>query len=89
MIQVRVGENYRVEYVIGRRRRPVQCLGSLTALKLTAINKNSRLVCLDDITGAGYFAASCANESDFHRDVKLMILSPLTQARSLDFRLTN
>jgi hypothetical protein len=63
-----VGKKYRVEYAIGRRRRPVQRLRFLAALKLTAINKNSRLVCLDDVTRTGDFAASCANESDFHRD---------------------
>jgi hypothetical protein len=55
-------------------------------LKQTAIDQDPRLLCLDDVAGAGYFAASRPNESDLHRDVKLMILSPLKQARSLDFR---
>ena len=77
MIQMCVGEKYRVEYEIGRRRRSVQRLGFLSALKLTAINQDPRLPCLDDVTGPGYFAASSANQGDFHCDDELVILGKL------------
>jgi hypothetical protein len=57
-------------------------------LKQAAIKQDPRLFCLDDVTRTGYFAASCANESDFHLDDYLVILSRLKQARLLDLRLT-
>ena len=53
---------------------PIQRLGFLAALKQTAIDKNPRLFCLNDVTRTGYFAASRANEGDFHRDGELVIL---------------
>jgi hypothetical protein len=56
-------------------------------LKQTTIDKNARLLCLNDVTRTGYFAATCANEGDFHRDDELVILCGLKQARLLDFRL--
>jgi hypothetical protein len=68
VIQVCVGEKNRVECAIRRRRRPVQRLGFFAALKQTAIEKNSGLLSLDEITGTGDFSASGANERDFHRD---------------------
>ena len=79
----------RIDHEIGHRRRTIQRLGFFAALKETAINENSRLVRLDDVTGSGHFAASCTNQGDFHFDDELVILGLLKQARSLDLRLTN
>jgi hypothetical protein len=78
MIQMSVGEEHGVEYQIWRGRRPVQRLCFLAALKLTAINQYPRLLRLHDVTGAGYFAASCSNEGDFHPDNCLVIVNWLT-----------
>ena len=50
MIQMSVGEKDRVEFEIRSRWRAIQRLGFLAALKQTAIDKNSRLLCLDDVT---------------------------------------
>ena len=87
MIQMSVRENDRVEFAIRSRWRAIQRLRFFATLKQTAIDKNSRLLCLNDVTRTGYFAASCANEGDFHRDDELVILCGLKQARLLDFRL--
>jgi hypothetical protein len=35
-------------------------------LKQAAINQDSRLFCLDNVTGTSHFAAGGANERDFH-----------------------
>jgi hypothetical protein len=88
MIQMSVGEKYRVECAIRSCWWPIQRLGFFAALKQTAIDKDTRLLCLNDITRTGYFAASRANEDYLHRDGELVILSRLKQARLLDFRLT-
>jgi hypothetical protein len=88
MIQMSVGEKDRVECEIRSCRWPIQRLRFFAALKQTAINQDPRLFCPDDVTRTGYFAASRANEGDFHRDSELVILGTLEQARLLDFRLT-
>jgi hypothetical protein len=82
-----VGEQDRIECAIRRRGRPIQRLRFFAALKQTAIDKDTRLLCLNDVTRTGYFAASRANEGDLHRDGELVILSRLKQARLLDTRL--
>ena len=87
MIQMSVREKDRIEFAIRCRWRAIQRLRFFATLKQTAIDKNSRLLCLNDVTRTGYFAASCANERDFHRDDELVILCGLKQARLLDFRL--
>ena len=89
MIQMCVREKYRVECSIGRGRRSVQRFGFFAALKLTGINQDPRLFCLNDITRTGDFAANRSNESDFHLDEYLVIFSRLIRASLLDFRLTN
>ncbi len=66
MIQMSVRKKDRIEFEIRSRWWPIQRLRFLAALKKTAIDKNSRLLGLNDVTGTGYFAASCANEGDFH-----------------------
>ena len=66
MIQMSVGEYYRIECEIRSRWWPIQSLGFLATLKQTAIDKNSRLLCLNDVTRTRYFAACCANEGDLH-----------------------
>ena len=74
MIQMSMRENDRIEFAIRSCRRTIECLGFLATLKQTAIDKNSRLLCLNDVTRTGYFAATCANEGDFHRDDELVTL---------------
>jgi hypothetical protein len=59
-------ESSTVEFAIRRCWSPIQRLRFFAALKKTAIDQNSRLLGLNDVTGTGYFAASCANEGDFH-----------------------
>ena len=66
MIEMAVREDYRIECAIRSYRRPIQRLGLLASLKETAINQDPRLFCMDDVTGTSYFAASGANECDFH-----------------------
>jgi hypothetical protein len=87
MIQMSVCEKDLIEFAIRGRGWPIQRLRFPASLKQTAIHKNSRLLCLNDVTRTGYFAASCANEGDFHRDDEFVILCGLKQARLLDFRL--
>src|SRR5215831_9661113 len=78
MIQMSVRKQYRVECAIRSCRWPVQRLGFFAALKQTAINHDPRLLCLDDVTGPGYFAASCANEGDFHLDGIFVVMKALS-----------
>ena len=66
MIQVSVREKDCIEFVIRSCWRAIQRLRFFAALKQTTIDKNSRLLGLNDIARAGYFAASCANEGDLH-----------------------
>ena len=66
MIQMSVREKDRIVFAIRCRWRPIQRLRFFATLKQTAIDKNSRLLGLNDVTRTGYFAASCANERDFH-----------------------
>ena len=87
MIQICVREKDRVECEIRSRWRAIQRLRFFATLKQTAIDKNPRLLCLNDVTRTGYFAASRANEGDFHRDDELVTLCGLKQDRLLDFRL--
>ena len=87
MIQMAVREKDRVECEIRSCRRAIQCLRFFATLKQTTVDKNARLFCLNDVTRTGYFAATCANEGDFHRDDEFVILCGLKQARLLDFRL--
>src|SRR6187401_970611 len=89
MIQMSVGKKNRVEFVIRSRWQPIQRLRFPATLKQTTIDKNSRLLCLDDITRTGYFAACCASEGDFHRDDWLVLLSQLKQGHPLDCLFTN
>ena len=58
MIQMSVREKDRVEFAIRSRWRAIQRLRFFATLKQTAIDKNSRLLCLNDVTRTGYFAAS-------------------------------
>ena len=74
MIQMSVREKDRVECEIRSRWRAIQRLRFFATLKQTAIDKNPRLLCLNDVTRTGYFAASCANQGDLHRDDELVIL---------------
>jgi len=87
MIQMPMGEKDRIELAIRSRGRAIQRLRFFAALKQTAIDKNSGLLCFNDVTRTGYFAASCANEGDLHRDGELVILCCLKPARLLDFHL--
>jgi hypothetical protein len=61
-----VRQKDRIEFAIRSRWWPIQRFGFFAALKQTAIEKNPRLLCLNDVTRTGYFAASSANEGDFH-----------------------
>jgi hypothetical protein len=74
MIQMSVRENDRIEFAIRRHWRAIERLRFFAALKQPAIDKDSRLLCLNDVTRTGYFAATCANEGDFHRDDELVTL---------------
>jgi hypothetical protein len=58
-------------------------------LKLTAVDQDPRLLCLNDVTRTGYFAASCANEGDFHRASELSIRDQVWQAEVWGFRPAN
>ena|SRR6188472_462796 len=86
MIQMPMGEKDRIELAIRSRGRAIQRLRFFAALKQTAIDKNSGLLCFNDVTRTGYFAASSANEGDFHV-MMWVILCVLKQTRLLDFRL--
>ena len=74
MIQMSVRENDRIEFAIRSCWRAIQRLRFFATLKQTAVDKNARLLCLYDVTRTGYFAATCANEGDFHRDDELVTL---------------
>src|SRR4029079_12355128 len=89
MIQMSVGKKNRSEFGIRSRWRAIQRFRFLATLKQATIDKNSRLLCLDDITRTGYFAACCASECDFHRDNWLVLLSQLKQGHPLDCPVTN
>src|SRR3954449_8639854 len=66
MIQMSVGDKDRIEFVIRSRWRAIQRLRFLATLKQTAIEKNTGVLGLNDVTRTRYFAACCASEGDLH-----------------------
>jgi hypothetical protein len=67
VIEMPVGEQDGIEFLLRAGRRTIQGLGFFSALEKSAIYKDAGLFCLNVISGAGDFSAGGANNCNLHR----------------------